>query len=63
MILAVTLVKKHKLNGADTVWYKKRWEQEMVWENDIDTKRRDNIDNLLLRWNKEYRDTLLLLYP
>ena len=34
MILAVTWVKKHKLFGADTVWYKKRWEHEMVWEND-----------------------------
>ena len=27
MILAVTWMKEHKLIGADTVWYKERWEK------------------------------------
>ena len=34
MILAVTWTKEHKLIGADTVWYKERWERRMVLEND-----------------------------
>ena len=33
-IHAVTWVKEHKLIGADTVWYKERWEQRIVLEND-----------------------------
>ena len=32
-IRAVTWVKEHKLTGADT-WYKERWEQRIVLEND-----------------------------
>ena len=34
MILSVTRVKEHKLIGADTLWYKERWEPGMVLEND-----------------------------
>ena len=34
MILGVTWGKEHRLIGADTVWYKKRWEQGIVLEND-----------------------------
>ena len=34
MILAVTWVKEHKLVGAETVWYKERWERGMVLEHD-----------------------------
>ena len=33
-IHAVTWVKERKLIGADTVWYKERWEQRIVLEND-----------------------------
>ena len=33
-IHTVTWVKEHKLIGADTVWYKERWEQRIVLEND-----------------------------
>lgn len=34
MIIAVTSEKEHKFTGADTVWYKGRWERWMVLEND-----------------------------
>ena len=34
MTLAVTWGKECKLVGAETVWYKKQWEQRIVLEND-----------------------------
>ena len=34
MILAVTWAKEYELIGADTIWYKERWERGMVLEND-----------------------------
>ena len=34
MILTVISMTKHKLIGVGMMWYKERWEQGMVMEND-----------------------------